>query len=232
MVPNPRMAIDLNCDMGELPDAALEEALMPYITSANIACGAHAGDTATMRRTVEAARRHAVLVGAHPGYPDRPNFGRVEMPLTPAEIAQTVRDQIEALAAIAGELTHVKPHGALYNVAAKNPAVARAIAEGVTRTGRRLTLVGLDGSVMLDTWRDMGFATAAEGFADRRYEPDGSLRPRKFADALIVDPAAAAAQALRMAAAGRVQTICIHSDTPDSVAILAAVALALRQAGL
>jgi UPF0271 protein len=222
------MTIDLNCDMGELPDAALEEALMAHITSANVACGGHAGDAATMRRTVEMARRYGVKVGAHPGYPDRANFGRVEMDLSVEQIAQTVCQQIGALAAIAGELAHVKPHGALYNVAAKNPEGARAIGEGVARFGGRgPVLVGLAGSLMLDVWREMGFRVAAEGFADRRYEPDGSLRSRKFADALITDPADAAAQALRFAGGGRVQTICVHSDTLGSVEILAAVARAL-----
>jgi UPF0271 protein len=225
------MNIDLNCDMGELPDTALEEALMLHITSANVACGGHAGDAATMRRTVEMARRHGVAVGAHPGYSDRANFGRVEMALSAEQIAQTVCDQIGALAAIAGDLAHVKPHGALYNVAAKNPDVARAIGEGVARFGRELVLVGLAGSVMLDVWRKMGFRVAAEGFADRRYEPDGSLRSRKFADALIAEPDEAAAQALRLASEGRVQTICVHSDTPGSVRIVAAVAAALGRLG-
>ncbi|HTQ57683.1 MAG TPA: 5-oxoprolinase subunit PxpA [Bryobacteraceae bacterium] len=224
------MTIDINSDMGELADAAIEEALMPHITSANVACGGHAGDADTMRRTVERARRYGVAVGAHPGYPDRANFGRVEMPMSSAEIAATVCDQIRALAAITAELAHVKPHGALYNVAARNAQVAQAIGEGVRRSGRDLLLVGLAGSSMLEVWRNMGFRTAAEGFADRRYEPDGSLRPRRFADALITDPADAAAQALRLARTGQVQTICIHSDTPGSAAIAAAVAAALRAA--
>jgi len=222
------MTIDLNCDMGELAEGALEEALMAHITSANVACGGHAGDAESMRRTVEAARRHGVAVGAHPGYPDRANFGRVEMALSGEQIAETVCGQIGALAAIAGDLAHMKPHGALYNVAAKNPDVARAIGEGVARFGKDPMLVGLAGSVMLDVWREMGFRVAAEGFADRRYEPDGSLRSRTFADALITEPADAAAQALRLVGEGQVQTICVHSDTPGSVAILAAVARALR----
>jgi len=226
------MAIDLNCDMGELLDPGIEEALMPHITSANVACGGHAGDADSMRRTVDAARRHGVAVGAHPGYPDRANFGRVELALSAEEIAQTVCQQIGALAAIAKDLAHVKPHGALYNVAAKNAEVARAIGEGAARFGKGLVLVGLAGSMMLEVWRDMGFRTAAEGFADRRYEPDGSLRPRRFADALITEPEAAAAQALRLAAEGQVRTICVHSDTPGCVWIAAAVALALRTAGL
>jgi UPF0271 protein len=151
------------------------------------------------------------------------------MDLSVEQIAQTVCQQIGALAAIAGELAHVKPHGALYNVAAKNPEVARAIGEGVARFGGRgPVLVGLAGSLMLDVWREMGFRVAAEGFADRRYEPDGSLRSRKFADALITEPEAATAQALRLASEGLVQTICVHSDTPGSVEIVAAVARALR----
>ncbi len=232
---NRRAPIDLNCDMGELPDAEIEEALMPYITAANVACGGHAGDAATMRQTVDRARRYGAGIGAHPGYPDRAHFGRVELALDSEQIAQTVCEQVRALAAIAGDLAHVKPHGALYNVAAKNPAVARAIGEGVARWGREAILVGLAGSAMLDVWRDMGFRTVAEGFADRRYEPDGSLRSRKFDDALITSPAEAAAQALRLAEGlaenGCPQTICIHSDTPGSAAIAAAVNQALRAAG-
>jgi UPF0271 protein len=223
-----KVTVDLNCDMGELPDAALEAALMPHITWANVACGGHAGDAASMRRTVEMARRYGVAVGAHPSYPDRANFGRVEMALSAEQIALTVYEQIEALAAIAGDVAHVKPHGALYNVAAKNPDVARAIGAGAARFGQDLTLVGLAGSVMLDVWCDMGFRVAAEGFADRRYEPDGSLRPRKFADALITAPDEAAAEALRLAREGHVRTICVHSDTPRAVEIMAAVARLLR----
>jgi UPF0271 protein len=226
------MTIDLNCDMGELADVALEEALMRSVTSANVACGGHAGDGATMERTVGLARQYGVGVGAHPGYPDRANFGRVEMPLSSAQIARTVAGQVRALADIAGELTHVKPHGALYNVAAKDAGVARAIAEGVASVSPELVLVGLAGSAMLEVWRETGFRVAAEGFADRCYEPDGSLRSRKFADALITSPEQAAAQALRLAREGRAVTICVHSDTPGSVRILAAVSESLRTAGI
>lgn len=225
------MTIDLNCDLGELEDGALEEELMRHITSANVACGGHAGDARTMRRTVDLARRRGVAVGAHPGYPDRANFGRLELAMTGEEIAQTVASQVRALAEIAGDLAHVKPHGALYNVAAKNKEVARAIADGVARFSGSLVLVGLAGSAMLDVWREMGFRTAAEGFADRRYEPDGTLRARRYPDALITEPAAASAQALRLAREGLVQTICVHSDTDGSAAILAAVDAGLRVAG-
>ncbi|HVN03596.1 MAG TPA: 5-oxoprolinase subunit PxpA [Bryobacteraceae bacterium] len=223
--------IDLNCDMGELPDGAIEAALMQHITSANVACGGHTGDADSMRRTAGLADLHGVAIGAHPSYPDRAHFGRMEMALPAGEIADTVSEQIAALAAVTGDVTHVKPHGALYNVAAKNPAVARAVGEGVARFSREIVLVGLAGSVMLEVWRAMGLSAAAEGFADRRYEPDGSLRSRKFAGALIVEPEMAAAQALRLAAGGQVETICIHSDTPGSVDIAAAVSETLRRNG-
>jgi len=218
------MIVDLNCDMGELEDAAHEAALMRYITSANIACGGHAGDEATMRRTASLAMERGVRIGAHPGYPDRANFGRVEIPMAAGEIERTVCQQIERLDAVVRSLgaaiVHVKPHGALYNVAVGNADVARAIASGVARWNPRTTLFGLAGSPMLEVWRAMGMTVAAEAFADRRYEPDGTLRSRKFPDALITDPPAAAAQALRLARQGNAQTICVHGDTPGAVEIL------------
>jgi UPF0271 protein len=223
------MTIDLNCDMGELPDRSVEEAIMPHITSANIACGGHAGDPVIMHQTACLARRYGIAIGAHPGYPDRENFGRRELPMTVADITRTVHDQLRALGAIAPEFWYVKPHGALYNVAAKNPAVAEGIARGVAAWSTDLLLIGLAGSLMLDAWRDLGFRVAAEGFADRCYEPDGSLRPRKLAGALILDPDAAAEQALALAA--RVQTICIHGDTPGAARIVAAVNQHFRAAG-
>ncbi len=225
------MTIDLNCDMGELAGGTLEEALAPFITSANVACGGHAGDAASMRGAVDLARRHGLAVGAHPSYPDRANFGRAALAMPAEAIAAAVRGQIAALAAIAGGLTHVKPHGALYNAAARDPAIARAIGQGAGGFAPHLVLVGLAGSAMLEVWRAMGFATAAEGFADRRYEPGGALRSRQFADALITDADEAADQALRLAGQGRVQTICIHSDTPGAPDIAAAVSRALQQAG-
>jgi UPF0271 protein len=225
------MKIDLNCDMGELEDAQHEAALMESITSANIACGAHAGDEATMERTTRLALERGIRIGAHPGYPDRANFGRVEMPMSAAEIAATVCEQIERLDAVVrrlgGEIVHVKPHGALYNVAVRNETVARAIAAGIAQWNPKTTVFGLAGSPMLDWWRQMGFKVAAEGFADRRYEPDGTLRSRKFPDALITDPQAAAAQAVRLAREGVAQTICVHGDTPGAVEILKACRKAL-----
>ncbi len=244
-------SIDLNCDMGEMPQAiadGTQESLMPFLTSVNIACGGHAGDETTMRTTVEQALRRNLALGAHPGYADRANFGRVELNLSQKEIAASVFEQISRLAEIAdkcgGRIAHVKAHGALYNQAAREPAIAEAIANGVAKWQRSVILVGLAASAMLDVFRRAGFAVAAEAFADRRYEPNGSLRSRKFADALILDPAEAAAQALRIAENGAViahdgtairvaaQTICIHADTPGAVKIADAVAQRLRDAGI
>jgi UPF0271 protein len=225
------MIIDLNCDMGELEDEAHEAALMEYITSANIACGGHAGDQRTMERTARLAMERGVNIGAHPGYPDRENFGRLEIAMTAEEIADTVHEQIIRLDAIVrrlgGEIVHVKPHGALYNVAVKNELVAQAIAQGVARWIPQMPVFGLAGSRMLDVWRGMGMNVVGEAFADRRYEPDGTLRSRKLPDALITDPPEAAAQALRLAREGKAQTVCVHGDTPGAVAILAACKEAL-----
>ncbi len=225
--------IDLNCDMGELEDAAHEAALMQHITSANIACGGHAGDEATMERTARLALERGVRIGAHPGYPDRANFGRLEIAMSPAEIAETVYRQIrrleEVVARLGGTVAYVKPHGALYNVAVKDAGVARAIGEGVTRWRPGAPVFGLAASPMLAVWREMGLEPVGEAFADRRYEPDGTLRNRKFADALITDPEAAAAQAVRLAREGKAQTICVHGDTPGAVGILRACRAALER---
>lgn len=187
-------------------------------------------------------------MGAHPGYPDRANFGRLELQLPPEAIADSVFEQVRALAEVAADsgasVTLVKPHGALYNQAAANRLIAGAIADGVARWSRDVALVGLAGSLMLDVFREAGFRVAAEAFADRRYEADGALRSRKFENALIRDPAEAGRQALRIVEQGMViahggteiaakaQTICIHGDTPGAPAIAAAVANALRQAGV
>jgi UPF0271 protein len=251
--------IDLNCDMGELPEAianGTQEALLRSITSANVACGGHAGDAQTMRTTIEQALRAGVAVGAHPGYPDRANFGRVELKVQPETLADSVCEQVRACAGIAvacgARLIHVKPHGALYNRAVKDRALAEAIAKGVAaassagndKGSKDVVLVGLAGSPMLEVFRQAGFRVAAEAFADRRYESDGTLRSRKFDDALICDPAEAARQALSIAQRGIVtahdgaevklvaQTICIHGDTPGAPQIAAAVAGALRAAGI
>ena len=243
--------IDLNCDMGELPEAiadGTQEALLRSITSANVACGGHAGDERTMRTTIEQAMRASVAVGAHPGYSDRENFGRLELKMSAEAVANSIYEQVRALAEVATKcgtkLVHVKPHGALYNQAVKNRELAEAIAKGVTKFSKDLVLMGLAESPMLDVFREAGFAVAAEAFADRRYEADGTLRSRKFENALIRDPAEAAKQALSIAQRGVVtahdgtevrlsaQTICIHGDTPGSVQIAAAVARTLREAAI
>ncbi|MGH9514026.1 MAG: 5-oxoprolinase subunit PxpA [Terriglobales bacterium] len=242
--------IDLNCDMGELPEAiadGAQEALMPFLTSVNVACGGHAGDEQTMKATIAQAIRWKLAIGAHPGYPDHENFGRIELNLPSDKISGFIFEQVRALANVAAglgvQLKHVKPHGALYNQAAKNPEIASAIAQGVARWGRQVVLVGLAGSPMLDVFEEAGFPVAAEAFADRRYEPDGSLRSRKFEDALICDPEEAARQALTIAQRKKVrtvsgaeievraQTLCVHGDTPGAAEIAATVASQLRRAG-
>lgn len=245
------LKIDLNCDMGEMREAiddGTQEALMRSITSANVACGGHAGDSTMMRATIEQAQRAGVAIGAHPGYADRKNFGRLELQIETLKVAESVFEQVKALAEIAknckARVVHVKPHGALYNQAVRNRDLANAIADGVARWNLDVALVGLAGSPMLDVFRAAGFRVAAEAFADRRYEPDGTLRSRKFADALIRDPEAAARQALDIVKKGIVtasdgsevavaaQTICIHGDTPGATAIAAAVSRTLREAGV
>ena len=244
-------SIDLNCDMGELPEAiadGTQESLMPALTSVNIACGGHAGDEETMKATIEQALRWKLALGAHPGHPDRANFGRLELQMPAEAIADSVFEQVRALDEVAGRngvgLAHVKPHGALYNQAVRNRVIAKAIATGVARWRHDVVLMGLSGSQMLEVFREAGFAVAAEAFADRRYEPDGTLRSRKFDDALIRDPEEACRQALNIVQLGIViacdgsevpinaQTLCIHGDTPGAPAIAAAVAKTLKQAGV
>ena len=236
---HPITHVDLNCDMGEIPEHiadGTQEALMRSITSVNIACGGHAGDEQTMKDTIGQALRWDLTIGAHPGYPDRANFGRLEMDLPLSEIEITVFEQVRALAVVAATfataIVHVKPHGALYNQAVKRPDLAGAIANGVARFSKDLVLVGLAGSPMLDAFRAAGFRVAAEAFADRTYEADGTLRSRKFDDALIRDPARAGEQALRIAREGLAQTICIHGDTPGAPKIAESVAATLQAGGI
>jgi UPF0271 protein len=237
--------------MGEVPEAiadGTQEALIRSVTSVNIACGGHAGDERTMKTTIKQALRAGAAIGAHPGYADRANFGRLELKLPPKEIADSVFEQVGALDGVAkrcgARLVHVKPHGALYNQAVHNREIAEAIAEGVARWHRDVVLVGLAGSPMLDVFKQAGFAVAAEAFADRRYEADGTLRSRKFEDALIRDPEVAGRQALSMVERGVViawdgtevavdaQTLCIHGDTPGAPEIAARVARMLRESGV
>ena len=228
------MTIDQNSDMGE--GVGDDDALLGVVSSANIACGMHAGNPSVMRRTVRAAKAAGVAIGAHPGFPDPEGFGRRDMSMPPAEIEDSVLYQIAALAGMAAaegaSLAHVKPHGALYNMAAKDAAMAGAIARAIAEVDRALVMVGLPGSALERAAAEAGLRFAAEGFADRAYAPDGSLVPRSTPGALITDPALAAEGALRMARAGRVATICIHSDTPHAAAIGAAVRRALDEAGV
>ena len=243
--------MDINSDLGESEESLANGAdfeLMRYITSANVACGGHAGDERTMRETVRMAQELGVAVGAHPGYPDRANFGRIESPLSIAEIEATVRDQIAALAEVAASLgvrlAHCKPHGALYHAANKSTEVAAAIGRAVLESDEQLVMVGQAGSSTLTLWESMGLSCAAEAFADRAYEPDGILRKRTLPGALLEDPAKAAAQAVDIATRNTVvatdgselkvdaETVCIHSDTPGSALIARAVNEALKKSGV
>lgn len=220
------MKIDLNCDLGE--GAGHDAALMPLITSANIACGAHAGDEAMMRATVALARQHGVAIGAHPGFSDRANFGRRELSLGPDEIHELVLGQIRQLQAM-GPVKHVKPHGALYNMAAREITVAAAIVDALYEADPKLVLFGLAGSQMIAVADARGVPVASEVFVDRTYQPDGSLTPRSQPGALIMDEAVAVARALRMVREGRVRatdgtdlliradTLCLHGDGPHPV---------------
>ena len=214
------MKIDLNCDLGEGIDN--DEGIMPYITSANIACGFHAGDERTMRETIRLAKRFNVNVGAHPSWNDRENFGRREMVVPLDEAEKIVLEQIQILAAIAKEegvtLTHVKPHGALYNQSVKDIQLASAIARAVKTVSVDLILVGLAGSRSLEAGREMGIRVAAEGFPDRGYNADGSLISRLLPGALIESPEGVARHALGLIQTGGMDTLCLHGDHPNAAA--------------
>lgn len=208
------MKIDLNCDLGEGMDN--DEAIMPYITSANIACGFHAGDEKTMRETLQLAKRFGVNAGAHPSWNDRENFGRKEMNVSPQEAEKLVVEQIQILTVIAKEegvtLSHVKPHGALYNQSAKDIELANAIARAVKRISVDLILVGLAGSKSMEAGRAMGLRVAAEGFPDRGYNADGSLMSRLLPGALIESPEDVAKHAIQLVKTGKMETFCLHGD--------------------
>ncbi|HEY3739010.1 MAG TPA: 5-oxoprolinase subunit PxpA [Bryobacteraceae bacterium] len=230
--------IDVNCDMGEIPALiadGTQDLLLAHVTSVNVSCGAHAGDEETIERTIRAAVERRVHVGAHPGYPDRENFGRVALAMSPAQIADSVFEQLVSFEEIASRcgavVRHVKPHGALYNTAVKEHATAQAIADGIRRWRKSIPVMGLAGSLMLDVFRAAGLEALAEAFADRTYEPDGTLRSRQLPGAMIHSAVEASEQALRLAQSGTVDTICIHSDTRGSVEIAAAVEKTLREAG-
>ncbi len=222
------MMIDLNCDLGE--GGGHDAELMALVSSANIACGAHAGDAATMRATVELARQHGVAIGAHPGYADRENFGRREIAMPAAEVQTLVCEQIEALRAL-GNVTHVKPHGALYNLAARDSAVAGAVVQAVKAIDPELMLFALRGSALVRAGRAAGLRVAEEVFADRTYRPDGSLTPRTEPGAVITDEEECIVQALRLAQAGA-DTICLHGDGAHAVAFARRLRRELSAAGM
>jgi UPF0271 protein len=243
--------IDLNCDLGESYGRwtlGHDADVMRSISSANVACGYHAGDPGVMRETVRLAREHGVAVGAHPGFPDLVGFGRRNMDASPREIEDFVVYQIGALAAIAAaegvKLQHVKAHGALYNMAVRDRALADAIARAVASVDRSLILFGLPGSELLRAGQAAGLPVAAEGFADRSYEPDGSLTPRDREGAVIHDPGAVVRRAVRMvrdekvtASHGEdvpmyVRTICTHGDTPGSHELTRLLREGLRREGI
>ena len=226
--------VDLNADLGE--GCGNDEDLLDLVTSANVACGGHAGDEATMRAVVHAALSRGVAIGAHPSFPDSENFGRAPMARSSDEISADVREQIGRLDAIAraegAALRHVKPHGALYNLAARDRGVADAISRAVAQYDPALAVVGLAGGRQIDSARALGLRAIAEVFADRGYAADGSLLPRGTAGALLEDPGRVAAQALALVERGAGETICLHGDGPRAVEFARAVRDALREAGV
>ncbi|HUO59743.1 MAG TPA: 5-oxoprolinase subunit PxpA [Candidatus Acidoferrales bacterium] len=245
------LTIDLNADMGESPEllaSGADAELMKYITSANIACGGHAGDAETMRATVELAIANGVAAGAHPSYPDRENFGRNAMEMTIEALERSVYEQVSALAKIAAEvgatITHVKPHGALYHACNQHADVARVVATATLRCNPKLILVGQANSRALVWWFLMGAQVASEAFADRAYEQDGSLRKRGLPGAVLESAEMAVAQALAITREHRVRTasgaelaiqsdtICLHSDTPGAATFARQMRTALEAAGV
>ena len=248
---NRELKMDLNCDMGELPEAiadGTQEELMRSITSANVACGGHAGDAITMEQTLELARENQVEVGAHPSYPDRSGFGRTALKMPIGELESSIADQLGQLLSIGRRLkipiVHVKPHGALYHSCNDDAEIARALGRAVLGVDSRMIIIGQAGYPCLDIYREMGLRAAAEAFADRAYEPAGRLRSRSLPGAVLDSAERAAAQAVSLATRGRVlatsgseiaisaETLCVHSDTPGSVAIARAIKEGLSAAGV
>ncbi len=243
------MLLDLNADLGEGADglSASDAALLGVVTSANVACGFHAGDAATMLATCRAASERGVAVGAHVSYRDRANFGRTFLDLDPSTLADDVTEQLTTLAELAGRVgvrvTYVKPHGALYNAIAHHEEQAAAVVRAVAAFGR-LALVGLPGSVALRLADAAGLESVGEAFADRAYSPDGTLVPRSEPGAVLHDADAIAARVVRFARTGTftavdgseiavpARSLCVHGDTPDAVAIARAVRRALLDEGV
>jgi UPF0271 protein len=225
--------VDINCDMGE--GMTNDERLMPFISSANIACGYHAGDAASMRKTIMLCQQYGVAIGAHPSFNDRQHFGRTEMQLPTGEITGIVYQQLERISSmgtqLGSSLHHVKPHGALYNMAARDASIALAIAKAVVSFNSKLLLYGLSGSHLIAEGEKAGLKTVSEVFADRTYQPDGSLTPRTQPDALVSDNDKAVQQVLKMIQQQKVtaidgndigikaETICIHGDGEHAVDI-------------
>lgn len=225
--------IDLNADLGE--GGTEDDRLLGLVTSANIACGGHAGDEETMRRTVAHAVAAGVGVGAHPGYEDREHFGRQALVLPLEEVTELVRRQVARLADIAWEegakLHHVKPHGALYTQAGRDAALAAAIVAGVAAISPELLLYAQPNSALADAARTAGMPLCPEGFVDRGYRNDGTLMPRDEPGAVIADVEMAVAQAMDLAHGGTVETLCVHSDGPIPLGILQALRPRLEAAG-
>lgn len=244
-------SVDLNSDVGESFGAyrmGNDEEILQYVTSANIACGFHAGDPGVMKKTVRLAMQHQVAIGAHPGLPDLQGFGRRELVVSPEEAYDMVIYQVGALWAFVqaegGQLHHIKPHGALYNMAAVNARLAEAIAEAVYKIHPQLILYGLAGSELIKAGKKLGLHTANEVFADRTYQPDGTLTSRKLPNALISDLSQAVAQVIGMVKEGKVatvqgkeisiiaDTICIHGDGPHAVAFARHIYEVLSKEGI
>src|SRR6184192_2532151 len=239
-------SIDFNSDLGE--GAGTDAVLMPLISSANIACGGHAGNENTMRTTIELAIRNKVAIGAHPGYPDRERFGRIPMDMPARELIDSIRRQVDTLIGIASRMgarvTHVKAHGALYNQGERDPTIARNVILGVQAAtgGQELVILAPPGSAMLQEASGMGMKVAREGFVDRAYEPDGTLQSRSIAGSVLTDPADAVRQALSFVKDRGVtavdgsflklaaDTLCVHGDTPGAPQIAQAVRDALGKA--
>ena len=244
-------SIDLNCDLGESFGAytiGMDSAVIPYITSANIACGYHAGDPLVMQKTVAACKASGVHIGAHPGYPDLMGFGRRNIAAAPAEVKAYIQYQVGALSAFCAAagvpLCHVKPHGAMYNMAAKDEALARAVCEGILEVNPGLTLLALSGSAMVRAARALGLPVKSEVFADLGYQADGTLVPRRQPGAMITDEDEAIARVIRMAKEGVVRSVngidvplvadsvCVHGDGEKALAFVRRIRAALTDAGI
>ncbi len=243
--------LDINCDLGESFGHYIignDQAVFPHITSCNIACGFHGGDPLHMHRTIESAIKHRVQIGAHPGFPDRPGFGRRKMELPPEEIKATIKYQLAAISGMAkslgADVTYMKPHGALYNMAVVSESISNTLIDAVLEVDPNMRIMGLAGSLFQELCESRNVRFISEGFADRSYLPDGSLQPRISEEAVVFDPGKAAEQVLEMVQRKRVRTIggttipleiqsiCVHGDNPAVVDILKSIDEALANTGI